>query len=389
MNSFIYDIPTKVYFGENQLGHLGEELSRYGKKVLLTYGGGSIKKSGLYDKVVAEIKKAGLELFELSGIEPNPKVSSVRAGAELCKKEGIEVLLAVGGGSVIDCTKFIGAATFYDGDAWDILEEKAEITRCLPILDVLTLAATGSEMDSVGVISNSETKDKICQGSPLMQPKVSFLDPTITYSVSPYQTACGAADMLSHVIEVYFNMNKDLYILDTVMEGLMKTIIKYAPVAMAQPDNYEARANLMWVSSWAINGFVNGGKRQSWSCHPIEHELSAIYDITHGLGLAILTPKWMEYCLNETTVSKYYQFGCSVFGLDASLEPMEVAKKSIALVEEFLFRTLGLKSRLSEIEIDDSNFEVMAAKAVRLGDLGNAFVPLDKNDVINIFKMCL
>lgn len=185
MNSFIYDIPTKVYFGENQLGHLGEELSRYGKKVLLTYGGGSIKKSGLYDKVVAEIKKAGLELFELSGIEPNPKVSSVRAGAELCKKEGIEVLLAVGGGSVIDCTKFIGAATFYDGDAWDILEEKAEITRCLPILDVLTLAATGSEMDSVGVISNSETKDKICQGSPLMQPKVSFLDPTVTYTVSP------------------------------------------------------------------------------------------------------------------------------------------------------------------------------------------------------------
>ncbi len=207
--------------------------------------------------------------------------------------------------------------------------------------------------------------------------------------LSPYQTACGAADMLSHVIEVYFNMNKDLYMLDTVMEGLMKTIIKYAPVAMAQPDNYEARANLMWVSSWAINGFVEGGKRQSWSCHPIEHELSAIYDITHGLGLAILTPKWLEYCLNETTVSKYYQFGCSVFGLDASLEPMEVAKKSIALVEEFLFRTLGLKSRLSEIEIDDSNFEVMAAKAVRLGNLGKAFVPLDKNDVINIFKMCL
>ena len=389
MNSFVYDIPTKVYFGENQLGHLGEELSKYGKKVLLTYGGGSIKKSGLYDQVVAEIKNAGLELFELSGIEPNPRISSVRAGAEICKKEGIEVLLAVGGGSVIDCTKYIGAAAYYDGDAWDILEEKTDVTKCLPIIDILTLAATGSEMDCGGVISNPDTKDKIGLMFPVMQPKVSFLDPTLTYSVSAYQTACGAADMLSHILEVYFNMNEDLYMLDTVMEGLMKTIIKYAPIAMKKPDDYAARANLMWTSSWAINGFVNGGKRQAWSCHPMEHEVSAIYDITHGLGLAILTPRWMEYCLDETTVSKYYQFGCNVFGLDASMEPMEVAKKSIELVKEFLYQTLGLKSSFTELEIDDSNFEVMAEKAVRLGGLAYAFKPLQKEDVVNIFKMCL
>lgn len=388
MNSFVYDIPTKVYFGENQLGHLGEELSKYGKKVLMTYGGGSIKKSGLYDKVVAEIKKAGLELFELSGIEPNPRVSSVNAGAKICKEEGIDVLLAVGGGSVIDCTKYIGAAAFYDGDAWDILEQKTDVTKCLPVLDILTLAATGSEMDCGGVISNPETKDKIGLMFPVMQPKVSFLDPTLTYTVSQYQTACGSSDMLSHIIEVYFNMNKDLYMLDTVMEGLMKTIIRYTPIAMKEPDNYEARANLMWASSWAINGFVNGGKQQAWSCHPIEHEVSAIYDITHGLGLAILTPRWMEYCLDETTVSKYYQFGCNVFGLDPKMEPMEVAKKSIELLSDFLYNTLGLKSTFTELGIDDKNFEIMAEKSVEIGGLKYAFKPLTKEDVIKIFEMC-
>ena len=388
MNSFVYDIPTKVYFGENQLGHLGEELSKYGKKVLMTYGGGSIKKSGLYDKVVAEIKKAGLELFELSGIEPNPRVSSVNAGAKICKEEGIDVLLAVGGGSVIDCTKYIGAAAFYDGDAWDILEQKTDVTKCLPVLDILTLAATGSEMDCGGVISNPETKDKIGLLFPVMQPKVSFLDPTLTYTVSQYQTACGSSDMLSHIIEVYFNMNKDLYMLDTVMEGLMKTIIKYTPIAMKEPDNYEARANLMWASSWAINGFVNGGKQQAWSCHPIEHEVSAIYDITHGLGLAILTPRWMEYCLDETTVSKYYQFGCNVFGLDPKMEPMEVAKKSIELLSDFLYNTLGLKSTFTELGIDDKNFEIMAEKSVEIGGLKYAFKPLTKEDVVKIFEMC-
>lgn len=388
MNSFVYDIPTKVYFGENQLGHLGKELSKYGKKVLMTYGGGSIKKSGLYDKVVAEIKKAGLELFELSGIEPNPRVSSVNAGAKICKEEGIDVLLAVGGGSVIDCTKYIGAATYYDGDAWDILEQKTDVTKCLPVLDILTLAATGSEMDCGGVISNPETKDKIGLMFPVMQPKVSFLDPTLTYTVSQYQTACGSSDMLSHIIEVYFNMNKDLYMLDTVMEGLMKTIIKYTPIAMKEPDNYEARANLMWASSWAINGFVNGGKQQAWSCHPIEHEVSAIYDITHGLGLAILTPRWMEYCLDETTASKYYQFGCNVFGLDPKMEPMEVAKKSIELLSDFLYNTLGLKSTFTELGIDDKNFEIMAEKSVEIGGLKYAFKPLTKEDVVKIFEMC-
>ena len=389
MNSkFVYDIPTRVYFGENQLVNLGKELSAYGKKVLLVYGGGSIKKSGLYDNVTAEIKKSGLEIFELSGVDPNPRISSVREGAAICKKENIDVLLAVGGGSVIDCTKYIGAAAYYAGDAWDILEQKTDVTQCLPIITVLTLAATGSEMDSGGVISNPETNDKIGLLFPVMQPKVSFLDPTVTYSVSQYQTACGSADIMSHIIEVYFNMNNDLYMLDSFMEGLMKTVIKYAPIAMKELDNYEARANLMWTSSWAINGFVNGGKMQAWSCHPMEHELSAYYDITHGLGLAILTPRWLEYCLDETTVSKYYQFGVNVFGIDPSLSPMEVAKESIKRLSDFLYHTLGLKNTLTEIGIDDSKFALMAEKAIK-GGTQYAFKALAAEDIEKIFKMCL
>lgn len=389
MNNFIYDIPTKVYFGKDQLEHLGEELSKYGKKVLLTYGGGSIKKSGLYDKVVEEIKKSDLTLYELSGIEPNPKVASVNAGAVLCKKEGIDVLLAVGGGSVIDCTKYIGAAAFYDGDAWDILLQKVSVKKCLPVLDILTLSATGSEMDDGGVISNPETKDKIGLSFPPMQPKVSFLDPTLTYTVDAYQTACGAADILSHIFESYFNMNKDLFLLDTAMEGQMKTVIRYAPIALKKPDDYEARANLMWTASWAINGYTRGGKRQAWSCHPIEHELSAIYDITHGLGLAILTPRWMEYTLDETTVSKFYQYGCHVWGIDPSYPEMEVAKRSIEMTKEFLYHTLRLKSTFTEIGIDEAHFEVMAEKAVQLGNLSYAFKPLAKEDVVKIFQMCM
>lgn len=387
MNNFVYNIPTKIYFGENQLNRLGKETKKHGQRVLLTYGGGSIKKMGLYDRVIEEMEKAGLEVFELSGIESNPKINSVRAGVEICREKNIDVLLAVGGGSVIDCTKFIGAGVFYDGDPWDISLGKVSVRQCLPIITVLTLAATGSEMDAVGVISNPESNEKLGFGAGVMRPKVSFLDPTNTYTVSAYQTACGAADILSHIFEVYFNMEEDLYMLDGIMEALMKTVIKYAPIAMKEPENYEARANLMWASSWAINGFIDGGKSHAWSCHPIEHELSAFYDITHGLGLAILTPRWMEYILDESTVSKFYQFGCNVLHIDPNLPPMTVAQKSIETLSEFLFDTLKLESTLTEIGIDDSKFELMAEKACA-GGIIEGFKPLKPHDVEQIYKMC-
>lgn len=388
MNSFIYDIPVKIYFGKNQLCHLGEELAKFGKRVLLTYGGGSIKRSGLYDTVIKEIESAGLEVFELSGIEPNPRIESVRKGAQICKNENIDVLLAVGGGSTIDATKFMAAGACVDYDPWDFLSKKwAPIEKALPIVTVLTLSATGSEMDSGGVISNPETKDKIGRMAPAMLPKVSFLDPTLTYSVSPYQTACGAVDMISHILEVYFNMEKDLFMLDCFMEGLLKTIIKFAPIAINEPDNYEARANLMWASSWAINGFVDGGKQQAWSCHPMEHELSAIYDITHGLGLAMLTPRWLEYCLDENNVSKYVQFGVNVFGIDSSLEPMTIARESIKRLSEFFFVTLGLKSTFGEVGIKSSDFGIMAKKSCGGGVL-RGFKSLEQKDIEKIFEMC-
>ncbi len=390
MNDFIYHIPTKVYFGKDLLHHLGDELKQYGMRVLMTYGGGSIRRIGLYDRVVAEVRRAGLELFELGGIEPNPRIDSVRRGAQMCKEHHIDVLLAVGGGSTIDATKFIAAGACVDFDPWDFIDwsKRAPIKKALPIVDILTLAATGSEMDCGGVISNPETGDKIGRLSPLLLPKVSFLDPTNTFTVSAYQTACGSADIFSHIIEVYFTMEQDLFMLDCFMEGLMKTILKYAPIAIQEPDNYEARANLMWTASWAINGFVDGGKEHAWSCHPMEHELSAIYDITHGLGLAILTPRWLTYCLNDTTVSKYVQFGVNVFGIDASLPPFEIAHRAIDCLSRFLFDTMGLKKTFPEVGIDETNFALMANKAVQ-GTILNGFQPLQQSDVKAIYQMCM
>lgn len=388
MFKFVHNIPTKIYFGDGQLSNLGSEIKKLGKRVLLCYGGGSIKKIGLYDEVIKELKKENLEVYELNGIEPNPRVTSVNNGAEICKKENIEVLLAVGGGSVIDCTKAISAAAFYDGDAWDIVTKKVPVTQCLPIVTVLTLSATGSEMDAGGVISNLETNDKIGVSSPLMQPKVSFLNPKNTFTVSAYQTACGAADILSHIMETYFNPSGSMYMLDCFMEGMMKTVVKYAPIAVVDPENEEARANLMWTSSWAINGFARSCQSCVWSCHPMEHQLSAYYDITHGLGLAILTPRWMRYILNEKNVERFKNFAVNVFGVDSKLDSMSASLKGIEALEKFLFKDLKLTSNLTELGIDRTYFEIMAEKACK-NDILKGFKELDKEDIKAIYEMCL
>ena len=388
MNNFIYDVPTKVYFGENAVSNLHTELKNYGKKVLLCYGGGSIKKSGLYDTIIDEITKAGSEVFELSGIEPNPRIDSVREGVKICKEQNIDVLLAVGGGSTLDATKWIAAGAKVEHDAWDFFSQWADVDDALPVLTVLTLSATGSEMNCGGVISNPETKDKIGRLARPLLPKASFLDPTLTYSVSKYQTACGCADIISHILEVYFAPEKDMYMLDCVMEGLLKTVIKYGEVAINDPCNYEARANLMWASTWAINTFVKAGKSHEWSCHPLEHELSAIYDITHGLGLAILTPRFLSYCLNEENVDKYVQFGINVFDIDRNLPPMEIAKLSIEKLSDFFFNTLGLQSSFTQVGINSEHFKIMAHKSCE-GECINGFVKLYPEDVEKIFEMCL
>ena len=387
MVPFVYDIPTRVYFGENQLTHLGQELSRFGKSVLFVYGGGSIRKTGLYDTVMSAIRESGLHAAELSGVEPNPKVDSVRRGVELCRENDVDVILAVGGGSVLDCGKYISAAVFHDGDPWDLIEKNMPTPKTLPVVTIVTMAATGSEMDTVAVISNMEKKLKIGFNRPQLRPAVSFLDPTLTYSVSRYQTACGCADIFSHAVETYFN-DKGMYMVDRFFEGIMRTVVKYASVAMEKPDDYEARANIMWAASWAINGLGRIMQPYAWSCHGLEHQLSAFYDITHGLGLAILTPRWMEHILSEDTAPRLRDLGVSVFDVDPGLPLMDGAKAAIEATKKWLFETLGLASTLTEIGIGDEHIPEMAHSAVTLG-LKRAFIPLTDQDAEDIFRASL
>lgn len=390
MNDFTFHVPTKVYFGD-QLHKLGETLAAFGKRVLLCYGGGSIKASGLYDRVRAQIEQAGLTCFELSGIAPNPRITSVREGARLCKDEHVDVVLAVGGGSTIDCAKFVAAGACYDGDPWDIVKKRAVFDQCLPIVTVLTLSATGSEMDNCGVITNLETNEKLGAGYSVMRPAVSFLDPANTFSVPPYQTACGAADILSHILEEYFCREDKPEMLVQCMEAFMRTVIRFAPVAMRTPTDYEARANLMWVSSWAINDFIACGGGTAWSCHGIEHELSAYYDITHGLGLAIVTPRWMEFCLRAKTAPKFARFAKNVMGVvpKKAEDDAAVAKRGIAAFADFLFGTLGLQSTLTAVGIDKTHLADMAKAAIAHGAFDQTYIPLSQKDIEKIYEACL
>ena len=282
MENFTYTIPTTIYFGKGQVKQIGDIVSQYGKRVLLVYGGGSIKRNGIYDDVTAIFKENEITYFELAGVEPNPRITTVRKGVEICRKENIEVVLPIGGGSTIDCAKVIAAATSYSGDAWDIVLDPSKVVSVLPIVSILTLAATGSEMDTFAVISDMDSNDKIGTSHEDMRPKASILDPTYTFSVPAYQTAAGTADIMSHIMECYFS-NVQGYMQDRMAEGLFKTCIEFGVKAITKPDDYEARANLMWASSWAINNFIKLGKAVEWSVHPMEHQLSAYYDITHGV----------------------------------------------------------------------------------------------------------
>lgn len=385
MNNFTYSIPTKIYFGKGQISHL-TELASYGSKVLLVYGGGSIKKQGIYDETLKLLSGSGMTVFECSGVEPNPKIETVRRGAEICKSEQVEMVLAVGGGSVIDCAKVIAAAARYDGDAWDLVIHPERIQAALPIFSVLTLSATGSEMDKFAVISDMSRHEKWGTASEHMKPTMSVLDPTYTFSVSRRQTAAGTADIMSHIFETYFTNVENADVQARFCEGLLKTCIKYAPVALEQPDNYDARANLMWASSMAINGLLSGGAEVAWCVHPMEHELSAFYDITHGDGLAILTPHWMDFVLSEKTAGKFAEYGVNVWGLDADADAMDIAKQAIALTRDF-FGRMGLPATLRDVGIDETHFDIMAQKASAA--CANTYVPLSKQDVLAIFKAAL
>lgn len=390
MNDFIFHNPDKVYFGKGQMGHLSEELLKYGKKVLLVYGGGSIKKIGLYDAVISAMKENDMECFELSGVEPNPRHTTVNKGAEICKAEDIDVILAVGGGSTIDCAKGIAATALADTkDVWDLVKAGQMIQNALPIVVVLTNAATGSEMDIWAVISNMDTNEKNSIGGEGILPKVAFENPEYSFSLPEYQTACGSFDIFNHVLDNYYLAGAGTFDLTMrLQEAVMSTVVKYAPIAMKEPDNYEARANLMWASSVALNGILDAGSVHSCACHLMEHEISAYYDITHGHGLAILTPRWLTYILDENTAPAIYRLGVTVFDVKEGLDVMDGAKKAIDAVSNFCFNTLGLKSTLTELGITEEHFREMAEHAC-----GGTTIPAPKalasDDIVNIYKMCL
>ena len=386
MNSFSYYIPTKIQFGDLDIDKLVCEIKEYGSKILLVYGGGSIKKKGLYSKIIEGLRNNHLLYSELSGVKPNPSIDKVREGVKIGKEKDIDVILAIGGGSVIDTGKWIAAGSCVNFDPWAFFSEWISVKEALPIIAIPTIVGSGSEMDSSGVISNEQTIDKIGRSDAKLLPKVAFLDPKLTYTVPPYQTACGSIDIISHIAEVYFNIHEDFSMLDYTMEGMMRTVIKYTPIAMKEPENYTARANLMYVAPWAINGFLVGGKRQSWSSHKIEHSLSAFYPITHGEGMAIILVNWLKYCLNKETVSKYIQFSKNVFGVEKYIDAMEVAQEGIKRLEMFCSETLRLKKRLRELKVEKERLPEIANKAYGNRPI-NGFIKLELNDIINILKM--
>lgn len=387
MKNFTYWNPTKLIFGKDQLEKLKDEIPQYGSRVLLVYGGGSIKKSGLYDNVVQLLKEIGIELFELAGVEPNPRISTVRKGVEICKTEEIDFILAVGGGSVIDCTKAIAAGAKYGGDAWDLVIKKVFAKKALPFGTVLTLAATGSEMNSGSVITNWETNEKYGWGSPAVFPKFSILDPVHTFTVPRNQTIYGIVDMMSHVFEHYFHLEENTLMQDRMCESLLLTVMETAPKLLDDLESYEHRATILYNGTMALNGMLSMGYQGDWATHNIEHAVSAVYDIPHGGGLAILFPNWMKHNL-KVKPERFKQLAVRVFGVDPEGKTAEEAGlEGIERLRQF-WNSIGAPSRLIDYDIDDSKLELMADKAMVNGEFGR-FKKLKRDDVLAIYRASL
>lgn len=387
MENFTYYNPTKLIFGKGQVEQLEAEVPKYGRNVLLVYGGGSIKRNGLYDQVVEILNKSNLQLFELAGVEPNPRLSTVHRGVEICKEENIDFILAVGGGSVIDCTKAIAVGAKYEGDAWDIVTKKHIPTEALPFGTVLTIAATGSEMNSGSVITNWETKEKYGWGSPLTFPKFSILDPVNTFSVPKDHTVYGIVDMMSHIFEQYFHHTKNTPLQDRFCESTLKTVIETAPKLIEDLENYELRETILYSGTIALNGQLQMGYRGDWASHNIEHAVSAVYDIPHAGGLAILFPNWMKHNLG-VNVSRFVQLAVNVFDVDPTgKDDRTVALEGIGRLREF-WSSIGAPSRLKDYNINDENIDLMADKAMVNGEFGN-FTKLNKEDVVAILTASL
>lgn len=388
MEAFSYQNPTRIVFGEGAVKQLSTLVKPYGNTVLLVYGSGSIKRTGLYDEVMNQLRSASAKVVELSGIEPNPRLSSVERGIGICRNEGVDFVLAVGGGSVLDAAKAIAAGVRYEGDVWDFFMHKAAIAEALPMGAILTLSATGSEMNGNAVVSNWETKQKRAFGSIHTYPKFSILDPTLTYSVPRDQTVNGVVDIMSHVFEQYFSLTEDVPLQERLCESILLTVIENAEKALDKPDDYAARANLMLCGTLALNGgLISVGMVNDWACHGIEHEISAIYDIPHGAGLSIVFPNWMKYVYEER-IGRFVQFAERVWGIErGSKSDEELALAGISATRAF-FTRIGAPATLSFYDIGEEHLDLMAREAVLFGPLGN-FKKLQEADVKAILTMAL
>lgn len=388
MVNFDYQTPTRLIFGRGVVQEkLHDVMEKYGKRVLMTWGGGSIKRSGLYDQVKSILKDK--EIYELPGIEPNPKYDpSVLEGVRICKEKNIDVILSVGGGSVLDCTKAIAGAACSDADPWDVITMKVPTLKAIPIVDIITLAATGSEYDRGGVISRTETNDKLPYFSDLVFPAVSFIDPTYTFTLPVRQTLAGVSDCINHIMEQYF-CGEHIMMNDAFMEGAIKSLMKNVRIVLKDPENYEARAEIFYATTLGCNGiYALGNSASGWPMHAIEHALSGHYDINHGEGLAIVTPRWMKHILNERTLERFVAFGTGVFGIDPSLPEMEIAEKAIKAIHDF-YLEIGIPMTLREVGIDGSRIDEMAHHVAVNEGLENAWAPLYEEDIAAILRDCL
>ncbi len=387
MNNFTFQNPTKLIFGKGQLEALKTEVPQYGKRVLVVYGGGSIKKNGVYDSVMNTLKEIGAEVFELSGVEPNPRLTTVHKGVDICKENNIDFILAVGGGSVIDCTKAISAGAKYDGDVWDFVTRKAFPEAALPFGTVLTLAATGSEMNPGSVITNWETQEKYGWGHPLVHPKFSILDPENTYTVPKNHTVYGMVDMMSHVLEQYLHPESNTELQENMQFSVLETVMDTAPKLIEDMQNYDHRATIMLSGTVALNQSLQMGVRGDWASHNIEHAVSAVYDIPHAGGLAILFPNLMRHNL-DVNVDKFKRLAVKVLGVsEEGKTDRDIALEGIDKLSAF-WSSLGAPNRLADYDIDDSQLDLIADRAMANGAFGN-FKSLERDDVMAILKASL
>jgi alcohol dehydrogenase YqhD (iron-dependent ADH family) len=385
MTNFTFTYGTKIYFGKGVEAEVGKATAGFSRKVLLHYGQGSIRKSGLYDRVCRSLREAGVQFTELPGVVPNPRLGLVRKGIELCRREKIDFILAVGGGSVIDSAKAICIGVPYSGDVWDFFMRKATVQKALPVGVVLTIPAAGSESSNGMVVTNEEGWYKRDVVDEIVRPRFAILNPELTYSLPARDTANGVADILAHILERYFTKEPGVDLTDRLCEAAMQAVMRTASLLAGEPDSYEYRAQIMWAGTIAHNDFLSLGRVGDWGSHMIEHELSAIYDVAHGAGLSVIFPAWMRYLYNGA-VQRFAQFAVRVFGLPMDFEhPQATALAGIRRLEAF-FRELGLPVTLGELGVPLDRLEEMARKCTERGPIGS-FARLSEKDVLAIYRL--